>query len=116
MRAEIFSNRKSGTGVAWAFERFHAYVNGIKFVVETDHKPLEVICGPQTRPCARIERWVLRLQPNYFSVVHRPGKGKIADPLSRLFIEKLSLTTTIDLQKNMSDICSKCDTNSFNNS
>ena len=59
----------------------------MKFVVETDHKPLEVIYGPQSRPCARIERWVLRLQPYDFSVVHRPGLGKLgntADPLSRL--------------------------------
>ena len=29
-------------GVAWACERFHVYVYGIKFVVESDHKPLVV--------------------------------------------------------------------------
>jgi len=56
----------------------------MKFVVETNHKPLEVICGPLLRPCARIERWVLRLQPYDFSVIHRPGQGNIGDPLSRL--------------------------------
>ena len=56
----------------------------MKFVVETDHKPLEVLYGPQSRPCARIERWVLRLQPYDFSVIHRSGQGNIADPLSRL--------------------------------
>ena len=94
---------KEALGVACACERFHAYVYGMKFVVETEHKPLEVIYGPQSRPCARIQRWVLRLQPNDSSVVHRPGQGNIAHPLSRLFVEKLSLTTTIDLQKNMSD-------------
>ena len=54
----------------------------MKFVVETDHKPLEVIYGPRSRPCARIERWVLRLQPYDFSVIHRPGRENIADPLS----------------------------------
>ena len=42
-------------GVVWACERFHVYVYGMKFVVETDHKPLEVIYGPRSRPCARIE-------------------------------------------------------------
>ena len=49
---------KEALGVAWACERFHAYVYGMKFVVETDHKPLEVIYGPRSRPCARIERCV----------------------------------------------------------
>ena len=57
---------------------------GIRFVVETDHKPLEVICGTRSRPCSRLEQWLLRLQPYDFSVVHRPRQGIIADPLSRL--------------------------------
>ena len=49
---------KEALGVARACERFHAYVYGMKFVLETDHKPLEVIYGPRSRPCARIERCV----------------------------------------------------------
>ena len=73
---------KEALGVVWACDRFHVYVYGMKFVVETDHKPLEVIYGPRSRPCARIEGWVLRLQPYDFSVIHRPGRENIADPLS----------------------------------
>ena len=38
MRAEIFLTKKEAPGVVWACERFHAYVHGMKFVVETDHK------------------------------------------------------------------------------
>ena len=30
---------KEALGVVWACERFHVYVYGMKFVVETDHKP-----------------------------------------------------------------------------
>ena len=72
--------------MVWAFERFHVSVYGMKFVVETDLKPLQVIYRPRSRPRARIDRWVLRLQPyDYdFSVIHRPVLENIADPLSRL--------------------------------
>lgn len=50
----------------------------------TDHKPLEIIFSPKAKPCARIERWALRLQSYKFNVKYSPGKTSIADPLSRL--------------------------------
>jgi hypothetical protein len=50
----------------------------------TDHKPLEVIFGPRSKPCACIERWLLRLQGFKYKVVYQSGKNNIADPLSRL--------------------------------
>ena len=52
--------------------------------LKTDHKPLECIFGKTSKPSARIERWVLRLQCINFKVVYRPGKTNIADALSRL--------------------------------
>ena len=54
---------KEALGLVWSCERLHAYVYGMKFDLETDHKPLETIYGPRSKPCARIERWVLRMQP-----------------------------------------------------
>ena len=75
---------REALGLVWACEKFHPYIYGAKFDLVTDHKPLEAIYNPHSKPCARIERWTLRLQPYDFRVVHVPGTQNIADSLSRL--------------------------------
>ena len=75
---------KEALAVVWACERFNIYVSGSEFELETDHKPLECIFGKTSKPSARIERWVLRLQCLDYKVVYRPGETNIADALSRM--------------------------------
>ena len=75
---------KEALGVVWSCERFHIYLYGIDFIIASDHKHLEVIYSTRSKPSARIERWVLRLQSYNFKVIHESGKSNIADPLSRL--------------------------------
>ena len=75
---------KKAPALIWACKKFHPYIYGVPFELETDHKPLEVIYGLRFKPCARIERWVLRMQPYKFKVKYQPGPKNIADPLSRL--------------------------------
>ena len=50
---------------------------GMEFTLLTDHKPLETIYSTSSRNSARIERWVLRLQPYKFRVHYVPGKQNI---------------------------------------
>jgi len=79
---------KEALGIVWGCEKFHQYVYGMdRFDLITDHRALEQIYSPKSKPCARIERWVLRLQPYRFKVIYRPGKDNIADALSRLTTE-----------------------------
>ena len=75
---------KEALAIVWGVEHFHLYVYGKEFTLITDHKPLEVIYGSKNaKPSARIERWVLRLQPYSFKVLYRPGANNPADYLSR---------------------------------
>eukprot|EP00794_Sanderia_malayensis_P011763 gene11763-biopygen9427 len=84
---------KEGLSIVWVVEHFHLFLFGSHFTLVTDHKPLEIIYGsPRSKPSARIERWVLRLQPYNFSVQYKPGAENPADYLSR-YSESQPITT-----------------------
>ena len=75
---------KEALGLVWACERFNMYLYGTDFELLTDHKPLECIYSPRSKPCARIERWLLRMQLYKYKVRYIKGSRNIADTLSRL--------------------------------
>lgn len=53
---------KEALAIVFAVERLQMFVLGHSFELVTDHKPLETIFSSRSRPCAHLERWVLRLQ------------------------------------------------------
>ncbi|KAK6192673.1 hypothetical protein SNE40_004107 [Patella caerulea] len=90
---------KEALGLVWACERFHPYIYGTDFELLTDHKPLEFIYSTKSKPSARIERWVLRMQPYKYIVKHIPGKNNIADCLSRLLKTDGPMSSSIDTEE-----------------
>ena len=73
--------------VVWSVEHFKNYVFGVRFGVVSDHKALQCVLksdkGNKTFS-SRLTRWVDRLLPFDFSIVHTPGRTLgMADYLSR---------------------------------
>lgn len=75
---------REALALVWACERLKLYLIGKEFEVITDNKAVELIFGnPKSKPCARLERWSLRLLPYSFKIRHEKGSLNIADFISR---------------------------------
>ena len=74
---------KEALALVWACERFIYFYGLQTFDSVTDHEALKVIYSRGSKPSARIERWVLRLQPYSYKVCCVPSRDNIADALSR---------------------------------
>ena len=88
---------REALALVWACERLNIYVFGKKFELVTDHKPLQFIYSTTSKPSARVERWVLRLQAYDFEVVYTPGKSNIADCLSQLQARSTLSSGSLDI-------------------
>ena len=73
---------REALAVIWGCERFHMYLIGTPFELITDHKAFEIIYSPKSKPCAKIEKWALRLQQYEHKVIYKRGAENPADILS----------------------------------
>jgi len=75
---------KEAFAIFWSIKRLKNYLLGRKFVVYSDHKPLQFIFNGEKNG-AKVLRWKLQLQEYNFEVRHCPGKyNVVADSLTRL--------------------------------
>ena len=82
--------------ITFACNKFHSYILGKNVIVETDHKPLEIIFKkPLLTALMRSQRMMLQLQQYDLSLVYKKGSQLfIADTLSRA---QLSETSPADI-------------------
>ena len=76
--------------VAWAIEKFHHFLYGCHFMLETDQKPLEAILSRSLNQATpRLQHILIRTLPYNFTVRYIPGlRNLLADCLSRLGDQK----------------------------
>ncbi|XP_055621859.1 uncharacterized protein K02A2.6-like [Toxorhynchites rutilus septentrionalis] len=86
LEKKYFQTEREALALVWAIEKFRLYLLGTNFKLITDCKPLDFLFCHRSKPCPRIERWVLRVQAYRFQVIYQPGATNIADVLSRLSI------------------------------
>ena len=80
---------KEVLAIVFAVKKFHCYLLGRHFVIESDHQPLKTLLGetnciPQMAS-SRIVRWAIILSAYTYTICYKPGKhlGN-ADAFSRL--------------------------------
>lgn len=79
------TTEKECFAVLFGVEKFRPYVEGAKFTVVTDHSALKWLLHQQNLP-DRLSRWITRMAPYNFDIVHRKGSSNVVpDALSRMF-------------------------------
>jgi len=80
---------KEGLACVYGVKRFHLYLFGHKFVLQTDHQPLTTLFNETkaipVRASSRIQRWALLMASYEYTIVFRStSKHANADAMSRL--------------------------------
>ena len=75
--------------IVWAVHKFVRFLWGVRFVLQTDHRPLTYLRTSNFKN-SRIMRWALSLQEFNFEVLPVSGQGNVfADLLSRSAVDQV---------------------------
>ena len=80
---------KEALAIVYAVGKFHYYLYGRHFIIQSDHQPLSHLFNNakaiSPTSSSRIKRWSLTLSAYSYTIIHKPGKNLgNADALSRL--------------------------------
>ena len=91
---------KEALAIVFGTNKFHDYLYGKEFVVETDNKPLQSIFAKSiTKAPPRIQRFLLRLQRYNFTIEFIPGRHLyIADMVSRAYLQDVAESEVPDIE------------------
>ena len=80
--------------VTWVMEKFHHFLYGNEFTLETNQKPLEVILSKSLNQATpRFQRILIRTFLYHFKIRYIPGAtNHVAGCLSRLGVQKDSIS------------------------
>lgn len=109
------TGEKEALAILWACEKWHIYLWGRQFTVQTDHQALVTLMSTQgtgVRP-HRISRWTAKLFNYNFLMEYRKGSDNIvADALSRLPVSDTE-GGTIWKEEVVSIVCASLDQKDF---
>ena len=77
---------KEGLAIIFGVKKFHNYLFGRKFSIESDHQPLPYLFNETSQTASsRIQRWAFTLSAYQYAIRHKQGATlSNADALSRL--------------------------------
>ena len=96
---------KEGLAIVSGIKKFHNFLYGRHFIIESDHRPLSFLFneakGIPQMASSRIQRWAITLSAYNYTICYKKGKTLCnADALSRL-----PRTELVHLVQHMSSTC-----------